>query len=365
MEEEMRQLQEMVAQLRADNERLRQEQANPQVQPNTAALPAAVAGSSATGNEPSARERLVVVPRERKCPMFSGRAGLEIREWKEEVKACMRARRLSTADQAFFIYDHLEGKAKEEIKYRPSAERGDAEAIFKILDEIYGPTQSYVTLQQQFFSRQQQEGETLHEYSLALLALMEEVKQSAPGEGLLNSEVLLRDQFVEHVSDGALRRELKQFVRQQPTATLLRVREEALRWEREGLPGGARARSFSLPSAYGLQYAVRGSPQPPSPVAAQSTELAELKTMMKRQQEQLNQLTQTVAALQPSRGPRRTPLSGPIVCRRCQRTGHFAQDCDNERVPARSRPHSSSGPTASGSGSSHRAAPGNGSPLGC
>lgn len=165
---------------------------------------------------------------------------------------------MSAADQAFFVYDHLEGEAKEEIKYRPSIERGDSETILAILNKLYGPTQSYVTLQQAFFSRQQ-EGETLHEYSLALLALMEAVKQCAPG-GLLNSAVLLRDQFVEHVLDGALRRELKQFVRQQPTATMLEVREEALRWEREGLPGGTRARSFSLPSTYGLQYAVRGSP---------------------------------------------------------------------------------------------------------
>ena len=49
-------------------------------------------------------------------------------------------------------------------------------------------------------------------------------------------------------------------VRHQPTATLLEVRAEAIRWEREGLPGGARECSHSLPSMYGLQCGVQSSP---------------------------------------------------------------------------------------------------------
>lgn len=52
-----------------------------------------------------------------------------------------------------------------------------------------------------------------------------------------NSEALVRDQFVEHVADSSLRRELKQLVRRLPSS-LLGVRSEALRWEREGMPGG-------------------------------------------------------------------------------------------------------------------------------
>ncbi|XP_036980067.1 ectodysplasin-A receptor-associated adapter protein isoform X4 [Acanthopagrus latus] len=35
-------------------------------------------------------------------------------------------RHLGAADQALFIFDHLEGEAKEEIKFRSAAERGDA-----------------------------------------------------------------------------------------------------------------------------------------------------------------------------------------------------------------------------------------------
>lgn len=335
----MQQLREMIAQLKADNERLRQEQTTSQASASiTSPAPPVASSVPVAGTSASVAERLVVIPRERKCPMFNGKTGIGLEEWIEEIQACMRARHISEADKAFFIFDHLEGEAKKEIKYRPRVERGDPEKVLAILKELYGLSQSYVTLQQAFFSRQQQEGETLQEFSLALMALMEQVKQRAP-DGVPNSVVLLRDQFVEHVLDNALRRELKQFVRSQPTATMLDMRGEAMRWEREGLPGSARARSFSLPSAYGLQYAVRGSPCSAPVAASEGSELDELKTMLKRQQEQLSQLTQTVVSLQASGFSARSHRNGPIICRRCHKPGHFAKDCDGERAPLHPRPN--------------------------
>lgn len=72
--------------------------------------------------------------------------------------------------------------------------------------------------------------------------------------------MLLLDQFVEHVCDCALHRELKQFVQCHPDATLLEVRSEAIRWEQEGMPGGVRGRSHSVPSAAGFQFVVAGGP---------------------------------------------------------------------------------------------------------
>lgn len=55
--------------------------------------------------------------------MFSGKSGIGLTEWLEEVQACMRARYLSALDQAFFPFDHLEGEARNKIKYRPHEER--------------------------------------------------------------------------------------------------------------------------------------------------------------------------------------------------------------------------------------------------
>lgn len=148
---------------------------------------------------------------------------------------------------------------------------------------------------------------------------------------------------MEHVFDSALRRELKQLVRCQPTATLLEVRAEAIRWEREGLPGGARKRSHSLPLVYGLQYGVQSSPRPASLTTSRGSDLCELKELLMHQQEQLNQLTQTVASLQTSSLQHRPLRNGPLICRRCQQPGHFARECDGERAPPRVHVASASG----------------------
>lgn len=339
MEEELQQLKELVLQLKADNERLRREQAA--AVPGSSAAPSTSSASS-SASAPLA-ERLVFVPRDRKCPVFRGKSGIGLNEWLEEVQACMRARHLAACDQAFFLFDHLEGEAREEIKYRSRAEREDPDRIISILQDIYGCSDSYVALQEAFFSRRQQEGETLLEFSLALRSLMAAVEKAAP-DNMHNAEVLVRDQFVEHVIDGALRRELKQFVRRWPAADLLEVRSEAIRWEREGLPGGLRGRSHSVPLVLGLQYGVRGGPQgvagPPP-----ASELSEMKEMLKRQQEQLNQLTQSLRQLQSAPQHSRPPNRGPVICRRCQQPGHFARECEGVRAAPRARPSLPAQPT--------------------
>lgn len=343
MEDELIQLRDIVLQLRAENERLRQEPAAtvstdsiPALCDNTAARPST---SVAAEGSRTAIERLVLIPRDRKCPMFRGNSGMNIDEWVEEARACMRARHLAPVDQAFFLVDHLEGEARDEIKYRSDAERGDPEIIIKILQELYGCCQSYVALQEAFFSREQQEGESLHEFSLALMRLLGLVKRVAP-VGMLNFEVLLRDQFIEYVSDCSLRRELKQLVRRQPTVTLLDGRGEAIRWEREGMPGGNRGRSHSVPSVYGLQYGVQGGSSTMLGNGALGAELGDLKAILQQQQDQLNQLTQSIALLQNNQMQGKPPRDGPVICRRCQRPGHFARECYSARVPFRSRSHS-------------------------
>ncbi|KAI3359979.1 hypothetical protein L3Q82_014311 [Scortum barcoo] len=157
MEEEMQQLRELMLQLKADNERLRQEQAALLEGSGGVSSPAPVSNAPSAGASAVVTERLVVIPRDRKCPMFNGKTGIGIAEWIEELQACVRARRLSVADQALFIFDHLEGEAKEEIKFRSSGERGDPARVLAILKELYGCTESYVTLQQAFFSQHQLE----------------------------------------------------------------------------------------------------------------------------------------------------------------------------------------------------------------
>ena len=271
------------------------------------------------------------------------------------MKATIRARHLKPIDQAYFIYDHLEGEAKDEIRYRPRADRENPDRILTILQDLYGCSKTYVSLQQSFFSRKQLEGESLQEFSHALYCLMEKIERSAP-DGMPNATTLLRDQFVEHVFDTDLRRELKRVVRQHPSYSLLEIRTEAIRWEREGRPDEPRARSYSLPAMCAIQRVGDGPPNSPG-----STEMAEIKNMLKMQQEQLNTLTQSLLALQMAPKPAQPaprqfqPHSGPLICRRCQKPGHYARECDNARViPANQQPQRYQ-PRAAVASASHQA----------
>lgn len=327
---EVQELRDLIAQLRSENEQLKSANSTG---------PVTEAATSSAPPVAQATERLVFIPREKKCPIFRGGVGIGINEWVEEATACMRVRHLSSIDKAYFLFDHLEGEAREEIRYRSKEEREDPDRIFKILQELYGCPRSYVALQEAFFSRKQQEGESLLEFSIALMTLMDKVKRCAP-EGIINADVLLRDQFVEHVGEGALRRALKQLIRGRPTATLIEVRKEAIRWEREGSVEPPRPRSFSLPSVErpfglaGTSCAMTSNTQGNLPP---KSELAELKEMLRQQQLQIEQLTRNVAAMQDPPRRNRFPRDGPIICMRCQQPGHYARDCDGVRATAPSQ----------------------------
>ena len=56
--------------------------------------------------------------------MFGGKTGMSIVEWTEEVQAYIRARRLSVFDKALFMFDHLQGEAREKtlLRFLPSWE---------------------------------------------------------------------------------------------------------------------------------------------------------------------------------------------------------------------------------------------------
>lgn len=258
--------------------------------------------------------------------MFRGTHGIGVDEWVEEVRASMRARHLGPNDQANFIFDHLEGEARDEIKYRPRVDRDDPECVLTILKDLYGCPKSYVSLQEDFFSRRQLEGESLQEYSHALYCLMEKVIASAPNR-MTNSAVLLRDQFVENVCDSDLRRELKRLVRGNPELSLLDVRTEAIRWEREGSPANIKHHSIS-PFCAMQSSSVQHINSTPSTSTAD--QIAVLTALVHKQQDQLNQLTEAIKAMQVPQDPR--PSRPSVVCRRCQQTGHYARECDNVRV---------------------------------
>lgn len=336
MAEELRDLRARVQQLETERNRLQKERDTARA--DLSARDAAEAGPSArvSSENTGTSDRIIYLPRERKCPIFRGTHGIGVEEWEEEVRASMRIRHVGPTDQAAFLFDHLEGEARDEIKYRPTADREDPEKVFTILKELYGCQDSYVSLQEDFFSRRQLDGETLQEFSHSLFCLMDKVKANSP-HAIANCDILLRDQFTQNVRNSDLRRELKRYVCENPVCTLLDVRAEAITWEREGGIGN----KIVVPSFCAVQSATVPQVDPPSSTASQ---LATLTAIVQKQQEQLEQITKALAAMQQSPTPRSSG-SGSIICHRCQQPGHIARHCSARHKS--SRPSNSSQTRAS------------------
>lgn len=359
-EERIRLLNERIQQLETDNQHLRSN-----IDQGNAAVPRAsdtpvnsgvteVSGASGAGTSSttSRAERYIYLPRERKCPRFSGKNtdALPVEEWVEEARRSLEVRPMSRAEQALFLYDLLDGEAKNEIKFRPYAERSDPDKILAVLTDIFGCSKSFISLQKQFFQRKQLEGESIREFSHALLALMEAIKRNNP-RGIPNPDALLRDQFIEHVRDGLLRRELKKSVRLNPDVSFLVMRGEAIRWVEDGeRVCTPRPRSYSCDSQALLvsecradSHAVTVKPQ---------DDLSEMKESLRKQQTQLDTIMQLLASSHsptmhgqgptgPPRRPYRFQPDGKPICLRCGQPNHIARFC-------RADLSSSSGPIMSG-----------------
>lgn len=124
--EEVQALIEQLQQLKASNEQLREqlrEQAQP---PNLVPGPSAGTANVTSVNSPvdeAINTRYIYVPKERKCPKFTGKMSVDlltVEQWVEEVRRCLGVRQMPLAEQLLFVTDHLDAAAKSEVNFHPS-----------------------------------------------------------------------------------------------------------------------------------------------------------------------------------------------------------------------------------------------------
>lgn len=175
-------------------------------------------------------QKVVFTPKQRKLEKFSWRtdgAYSSVYEFVEEFQRVLKTRPSTTEEQVYFLISHLEGPAKDEIRYRASPEKNTPQKILTILKDAFGERATTSELMTEFYQCKQDYSETLRDFSRKLM------KKLDPFLRLDNSYVtdkdkLLRNKLSENVTNTCLKRELKKIIRARPTITFTDIREEAL-----------------------------------------------------------------------------------------------------------------------------------------
>lgn len=150
----------------------------------------------------------VFVTRERKMDKFKGDEKDKVEEWTANILSYVNGRFQSTIEKSEFIFEHLEGNAKAEVKFRVVPSKSTPEEIIQILRDVFEDKDSVTQLQQKFFSANQEKGESVREYSYKLMDILGAILNKHASLYQDKDEVL-KQKFADGIQNNNLRRELR------------------------------------------------------------------------------------------------------------------------------------------------------------
>ena len=154
-------------------------------------------------------------------PRFLGRAESPgdptMDEWLSDFDVFVRQCGVPAGERAVVLVDYLGGCAKEEVPSHPCEVRRDFGALVSLLRRVFGPRETVTSLYAEFYSRVQSVGETLAEFSRALIRLHQRIESAAPTVAEREALAVLGDgalkhQFVVGVRNEWVRHELRRLV---------------------------------------------------------------------------------------------------------------------------------------------------------
>ena len=249
---------------------------------------------------------------------------LSLSEWLEGFEEVTAQQRLGDSEKARLLLDHLAGPAWEEAMCLPEEKRRKYVEVVGTLKLCFGFQETTQSLSSQFHNRVQREGESLCDFSRALLRTYTKMEKAAETEaqsqalGQLRDQALA-DQFVNGARDAWVRRELRRIQLDQKTGGFGVVRQEALRLFQESPTQNQNQRSRAR------EVEVEIARLTPSLAPCEST----LKEVVEQQQtiiEELTKLKNDVALLKTQRTQRRRPLE-EVECYQCGQMGHYKRNC--------------------------------------
>lgn len=171
--------------------------------------------------------KVIFAPRERKLQKFSGQKDdRSVEEFIEETELLLKSRPTQDEEKVDFIISHLEGPAKEELRYRTASDKKTPGAVLKILKDVFGERSTLSELLSDFYQCRQKEKQSLQDYSHDLMNKLDKIHKKDP-KAIKDRDVAIRNQFAENVRGPWLRRDLKKRIRDHPDLTFTDIREEA------------------------------------------------------------------------------------------------------------------------------------------
>ena len=170
-------------------------------------------------------------------PRFFGRpespGDPTIDEWLADFDVFVRQCGVPEAERAMALIDNLGGCARDEVLCHPDEVRRDFGALVSLLRRVFGPRETVTSLYAEFYSRAQSVGETLAEFSRALIRLHQRIEGAAPTVAERQALAVLGDgalkhQFVVGVRDEWVRHDLRRLMLRSADRPFIVVREEAL-----------------------------------------------------------------------------------------------------------------------------------------
>ena len=211
------------------------------------------------------------------------------------------------AERLPFLIAHLEGPAREEVRYAPEEEKDSVDKIVILLLSTFGETRSNAQLKRELYERRQRNRESVRELSRALLKISKGIYNA-----LQSKNEMLIEVFCENLIDSHIKREMKRLVRSQTTISFSALRSEAIRLEEDGM-----GNSYQNACVRGIQepHHTPGDSSPLDRIAAQlellATTQSEIVSLLRSQQQA------PVGVVNPDRPE---PRSGGVVyCEYCNR----------------------------------------------
>lgn len=154
-----------------------------------------------------------------------------VREWLEEADVYIKQCKIPSDEQAQVVFNHLTGSAREEVKCHPESVRSNLAALKKLLRQHFGEVETVQGLQKTLYERNQQEDESLMDFSRALTRIHDRILEVAT-EAERGALVALRDrvlirQFVAGVRAQSVRLELRRLELEKPEQTFNEMRDAA------------------------------------------------------------------------------------------------------------------------------------------